>query len=106
MLSGALCRGAGVDALSTECLRVRGDAECTFPGQVRVEAETIYIQWLEGQASFLVTAKGKARVHRGGGVFSADDANLSFRDVASNPTLQRVLFVYRPVALGDNRCGG
>jgi len=104
VMAGSLCTGDTVEPSPPACVRVQGRAACAMPGDLRVEADSIYIQWGDGNHSVQLTATGRAKVSRGKEVFSSDDARVVISEPETKARLTHVDFAFRPAGLGDPRC--
>src|SRR5713101_2596533 len=90
VLQGGLCTGDEINPVPPTCVRIEGNARCNLPGDLRVEARAIFIQWPEGNASIRVTATGQAHIVKGRESFSADDARLVISHPETKPLFTHV----------------
>jgi len=105
-LAASMCTGDAITPVSNDCVRVQGNATCSFPDDVRVSADTVVLEWQSEAGPFpALLARGSAVLQRGSDRFSANEALLRWK-AGQSLRLREVWFSLDPSRTMDLRCSG
>jgi hypothetical protein len=103
-LAASMCTGGAIIPMSDDCVRVEGNASCSFPDGIKVSGETLFLEWQSEHRFWpVLLARGNALVQRGTDRFSANEALLRW-DAQRSLKLRELWFSLDPQRTMDLRC--
>ena len=104
LLAASMCTGDAIIPMSDDCVRIQGNASCSFPGEVKVNGDTLFLEWQSEHRFWpALLARGNATVQRGTDRFSANEALLRW-DAQQSLRLRELWFSLDPLRTMDLRC--
>ena len=103
-LAASMCIGDAITPMSDDCVRIQGNAACSFPNEVKVDGDTLFLEWQPEHKFWpALLARGSAVVQRGSDRFSANEALLRW-EARESLKLREVWFSLDPHRTMDLRC--